>query len=263
MKFALANDERLEAKPGLTGICPGCDKPMVAKCGEVKVWHWAHAGTRMCDPWWENETEWHRKWKGHFPVEWQERIQYASDGEKHIADVKTGKDWVLEFQHSYLKPEERRVRTAFYPKLVWIIDGNRRPRLKTQFFKTLVEMNPINQEPTIRKVFLGFSALLEEWVEEITPIIFDFGEESPLWCLMPTGSDMWVHVAAISREDFIELHRNSNSHDFAEYINKLKTIIANYDYRQKQMRDESAYQFFGRSGRYSYNQARARSRRRF
>jgi len=57
----------------------------------------------MCDNWWENETQWHRDWKNHFPVEWQEVVQIAEDGEKHIADVKTSEGWVVEFQHSYLK----------------------------------------------------------------------------------------------------------------------------------------------------------------
>jgi hypothetical protein len=29
---------------------------MTPKCGQLKVWHWAHRSTRSCDPWWENET---------------------------------------------------------------------------------------------------------------------------------------------------------------------------------------------------------------
>lgn len=259
VKYALMNGKREEAKPGLSGECPGCGKTLVAKCGEVKVWHWAHSGTRMCDPWWENETEWHRKWKEYFPIDWQERVQFAEDGEKHIADVKTGRDWVLEFQHSYLKPEERRARTAFYPKLVWVIDGNRRPKLKTQFFKTLIEMNPINSEPTIRQVFLGFSSLLEEWVETKVPVILDFGDESPLWCLLPTGPDMWVYVVAISRQDFVELHRNSANYDFAEYINKIISFVTTYKYQRSQM-SNPYFQPQRRFGGYSYRQTRGRTR---
>ena len=46
-------------------------------------------GRRFCDPWWENETEWHRAWKDQFPADWQEIVHHAEDGEKHIADVKT------------------------------------------------------------------------------------------------------------------------------------------------------------------------------
>ena len=106
MKFADVNGERREAQPGFQGTCPWCSQPMVAKCGEFNIWHWAHQGRRVCDPWWENETEWHRAWKGEFPVNWQEVIHQAENGEKHIADVKTDQGWVIEFQHSRIKPEE-------------------------------------------------------------------------------------------------------------------------------------------------------------
>jgi competence protein CoiA len=90
---------------------------MVAKCGEVKIWHWAHQGRRFCDPWWENETEWHRKWKAEFPDAWQEIIHRADDGTKHVADIKTEHGWASEFQHSSIRPEERRSRDAFYERV--------------------------------------------------------------------------------------------------------------------------------------------------
>lgn len=138
MKFSLVNGQRQEAQPNLSGKCPVCDQAMVAKCGEVKIWHWAHKGRRTCDPWWENETEWHRAWKGKFPEDWQERVHHdANSREKHIADVETDQGWVIEFQHSYLKPDERRSRDAFYPKLVWVVDGARRKRDPEQFRKAL------------------------------------------------------------------------------------------------------------------------------
>jgi competence CoiA-like predicted nuclease len=105
MKFAKVNGQRQEAQPRLSGNCPGCDGPMVARCGTKRVWHWAHLGERTCDVWWENETEWHRAWKNQFPVGWQEIVHRAENGEKHIADVKTSQGWVLEFQHSPIKSE--------------------------------------------------------------------------------------------------------------------------------------------------------------
>ena len=119
MKFALVNGQRQEARPNLSGKCPNpsCDRPMVAKCGEVKIWHWAHQGRRFCDPWWENETDWHRAWKDRFPINWQEVVHHAETGEKHIADVKTDRGWVIEFQHSPLEPEERRSRETCYIRL--------------------------------------------------------------------------------------------------------------------------------------------------
>jgi competence protein CoiA len=117
MKFAVVGEERREAQPHLSGKCPFCGNAMIAKCGErrLRVWHWAHQETRTCDPWWE-ETDWHRGWKNQFPREWQEFIQRSETGEKHIADVKTDRGVVLEFQHSHLQPEERVRRENFYGK---------------------------------------------------------------------------------------------------------------------------------------------------
>ena len=89
MKFALQADQRIEATPNALGVCPCCGTEMIAKCGNRKVWHWAHKTKQTCDHWWENETQWHRDWKDQFPVEWQEVVHKADDGEKHIADVKT------------------------------------------------------------------------------------------------------------------------------------------------------------------------------
>jgi len=134
MKYALVNEQRQEAQPGLSGNCPFCGDLMVAKCGEIKIWHWAHREELRCDSWKENETEWHRSWKGQFPNDWQERIHTSESGEKHIADVKTIKSWVIEFQHSHLNPVERRARNDFYKKLVWVVDGPRRKRDKQKFF---------------------------------------------------------------------------------------------------------------------------------
>lgn len=63
MQFALVDEKRVEAFPNGRGACPSCGSSMIAKCGSRNVNHWAHNGRRNCDPWWENETPWHREWK--------------------------------------------------------------------------------------------------------------------------------------------------------------------------------------------------------
>lgn len=83
------------------------------------VWHaagmaLAHRSRRSCDPWWENESDWHRSWKNHFPAGWQEIVLSGPYGQRHIADVKTAAGLVLEFQHSPLAPMERHARENFY-----------------------------------------------------------------------------------------------------------------------------------------------------
>lgn len=100
-----------------------CGAAAIAKCGEKVVWHWAHAGQRHCDPWWENETEWHRSWKQCFPEEQREIVMFAPDGEKHIADVRTPNGMVVEFQNSPMAPEELRSREQFYGKMLWVVNA--------------------------------------------------------------------------------------------------------------------------------------------
>lgn len=96
---------------------------MVAKCGPRIMHHWAHASRRDCDPWWENETEWHRQWKSLFPEDCREVSHTADDGEVHRADIKTSTGIIIEIQHSGITDAERHSREAFYKNLVWVIDG--------------------------------------------------------------------------------------------------------------------------------------------
>jgi competence protein CoiA len=123
MQFAMVGAERLEAFPGGRGLCPICGAAMIAKCGPRILHHWAHAGRRTCDPWWENETEWHRAWKNLFPEACREISHTAPDGEIHRADIKTPTGIVIEIQHSAMTDAERQSREAFYGNLVWVIDG--------------------------------------------------------------------------------------------------------------------------------------------
>jgi len=220
MKFALINGDKAEATKGAKGFCRSCGSELVAKCGEVYINHWAHKGKRNCDPWWENETDWHRSWKGKFPIDWQEVIQFAENGEKHIADVKTESGWVLEFQHSYLKPEERRSRNAFYTKLVWVLDGTRRKTDIPQFEKLLKESAVVTNNPPIqiRRVhFPEECRLLREWYDSDALVFFDFQEaketkQTMLWFLFPKISDSEAYISTFPRSLFIELH-NENKFD--------------------------------------------------
>ena len=50
MRFALSNDERIEATKGAKGVCPCCGNDLVAKCGEIVIHHWSHK--KKCDDHW-------------------------------------------------------------------------------------------------------------------------------------------------------------------------------------------------------------------
>jgi len=124
VQFAVLDGKRIEALPNGRANCPICGAEMVAKCGQRMINHWAHRGRRDCDPWWENETHWHREWKSLFPVYCREVSHIAANGEIHRADIKTPNGIVIEVQHSSMKDEERTSREEFYKNLVWIVDGS-------------------------------------------------------------------------------------------------------------------------------------------
>lgn len=124
MQLALVNGTRVEAFPEGRGLCPLCGSEVIAKCGPRVMHHWAHHRPIDCDPWWENETQWHRDWKSLFPVECREVSHTASDGEIHRADIKTSTGIVIELQHSSLSDAERKSRDEFYGNIVWVIDGS-------------------------------------------------------------------------------------------------------------------------------------------
>lgn len=234
MKYALVNGQRQEAQPSRTGECPACGSPMVARCGEIKVWHWAHRGRRTCDQWWENETDWHRNWKGQFPDDWQEIVLKATSGEKHIADVRTQQGWILEFQHSYIKPEERESREEFYGRMAWVVDGTRRQRDKRYFFEELEVGILIHKKPWIWRVGLDNRALLRDWASSRVPVCFDFStheepEAQTLWCLLPWRREKMGYIVAFSREGFIHLHTaetNNQEQNFLGILKELRETIS-------------------------------------
>ncbi len=232
MKLALVNGERQEAQPGLKGECPVCGGPVYARCGEVYVWHWAHSRRLSCDRWWETETEWHRDWKAQFPIEWQEFVQKADDGERHIADVKTVGGWAIEFQHSYIKPEERRSREAFYDKLVWVVDGLRRKTDLAQFGKAWEVSRPVG--PAVRSTSSERCRLLREWAESPAPVFIDFGTLKLVW-LLEGRSNGLVYVALYPRAQFIEIHRGTATQDgdslqdFDSFVKDFPELIAKYE----------------------------------
>lgn len=212
MKFADIEGQRKEAQPGLSGRCPSCGAPMVARCGDVRVWHWAHQGVRVCDPWWETETEWHRAWKNEFPAEWQEIVHIAPGGERHVADVKTKSGVVIEFQHSFLKAEERMAREAFYRKMVWVVDGRRRKRDVAQLLKCIGPCEWGRPPFILHATNHEDCALLRDWNASPMPVYFDLGvreaDGQPIfWRRDPISRNGRVYLSPVSRESFLKVHR--------------------------------------------------------
>lgn len=249
MRFALVDGKKTEPQPKLRGVCPSCHADMLARCGEVRVHHWAHKGVLSCDPWWEKETEWHRSWKSHFPVEWQE-VGHVDEvtGERHIADVKTEAGLVIEFQHSHLKPEEQRAREQFYKNMVWVIDGVRLQRDFPRFLKARDDFRLVN--PSLCLVDFYDECFPKAWLSSSVPVAFDFRRAAvddetekaheSLWCLLPRRVGRRAVVVAIAPEEFIASTRNGA---LVERFNQVMVNADGYEavLAEKALQAERAY----------------------
>jgi len=178
MKFAVLAGTRIEPTPKSRATCPFCEQAVVAKCGKVRIWHWAHKSIQHCDHWWEPETEWHREWKDQFPADWQEVGRRDENSELHIADVLTPTGLALEFQHSAIDRGEVEIRTNFHKKICWIIDGTRLQKSMDQFREALkFGHRRRSTGAAVYELNLDNSRLLKKWSGLSAPIVFDFGTE--------------------------------------------------------------------------------------
>ena len=221
MQFALVDGQRQTPQSGLKGTCPSCGQASLSKCGSKIIWHWAHNGKRHCDPWWENETEWHRKWKSLFSESQREVVHFDQlTGEKHVADIKTSRGMVIELQHSAMPIEELRAREAFYKRMIWIVDAQPfasqferseepLPHPKSEMCKdirfghgqarafwresekmegsALVEIHSSREiESEIKANYKGHHFFKwvrprAVWFEATAPVFLDFGQDELLW----------------------------------------------------------------------------------
>jgi hypothetical protein len=216
MKFALIEGKRTEATKEAKGSCPSCGSELIARCGELKVNHWAHKSIRNCDSWWEYETEWHRSWKNYFPDDWQEiDLSDEETGENHIADVRTIHGLVIEFQHSHIKTPERISREKFYKNMVWVVDGTRLQRDYPRFLKGFESFRQIQRG--VFTVDFPDEVFPKSWLNCSVPVVFDFNGHSfyeqdeiknTLWCLLPQKVETRAVVVGLKRSDFVEITHN-------------------------------------------------------
>ncbi len=212
MLWADRENVRSVPAPGLRGSCPVCARTVIAKCGTQRVHHWAHIGQRVCDQWWEPETQWHRTWKLRFPEAWHECILHDPKGEKHIADVRTPDGVVIEFQHSHLRAEERDAREVFYRDMIWVVDGARLRRDLPRFIEGARDLKSVGKGVFVHR--FPNELFPKSWLGCAAPVFFDFGAppdsaaaailQGCLWCLLPQMRDQAV-VLKITREAFISI----------------------------------------------------------
>ena len=101
------------------------------------------------------ETAWHRDWKMAFPESYREKtFLNRALGYYHRADVFTPCGTAIEFQNSAICAEELRSREAFYPNLVWVVNG-----IKFKGFKILKHLPDVDDHTLLDFEFLHRSNL--------------------------------------------------------------------------------------------------------
>jgi competence protein CoiA len=175
MRFAKLGAQRLEASPVSKATCPACDGPVIAKCGRIRIWHWAHKAA-ACPANKEPETPWHREWKLQFPDAWQEVVQIGADGSRHIADICSSFGQVVEFQNSHIDLTEREAREAAYGKLIWVVNGTRLKQDKPSFFNHLITKKMVGHLRAVFEFNATVSTITRRWRNSNCVVYFDFFE---------------------------------------------------------------------------------------
>lgn len=214
MQYAMTSSfEKILPSKGLTAVCPQCESEVIAKCGNINVWHWAHKTLLNCKYFERNETEWHRNWKARFPEQCREvRFPaYDSEGNKtaHIADVYLNLEYInlaIEFQHSRITEEECMQRNEFYidnnglnnGMIDWIIDIS---DANYSFKKdTYITTSNKNYDETIEKVLFDEMAGMKK-VKNIISGMCD------------VNSELYAEL-----KDAVDNYLNDVSEQYSEYI---------------------------------------------
>lgn len=103
-------------KPGARARCYDCPSILIAKCGEINKWHWAHPGDAICSH--DGEGAWHRAWK-----QWcaNQGAAVESVSHPHRADVKWPDGRIWELQRTYTDGATIRKREDHYgEQLTWV-----------------------------------------------------------------------------------------------------------------------------------------------
>jgi|SRR5690554_2358988 len=206
MKYALVDNRRVEAFPKGRGVCLCCKSLVIAKCGRFKINHWAHKDKTECDPWWENESEWHRQWKNNFPSENQEIVfkSHITD-EKHIADIYTKNKVVIEIQSYSIDDEERTARENFYGNMIWIVNGCKNDSDRI-YFKMGICSPHTDDLYLCHFNWYGRGKIFSKWVTSQKPVFIDFGSDL-VWNLISyNDKEKKGTVRAYLKEDFIKMY---------------------------------------------------------
>ena len=222
MNWAEVDGARSMPAPGMVGRCPACQGEVIAKCGEIVSWHWAHK-VKDCDFWSEPESEWHKMWKSLFPEQWQE----CSIG-PHRADVVTPLG-IIEFQKSFLQSHEIRKREEFYRVMTWVVDASGWQLRRSD------SLGP--RQRTAATGFFIWRRPRKTWLAATAPVYFDIGTSHPFLYRIDGTSSLCgllsLHVEKIRKEVFVRVFHGLG--DFRAALPK----VSSYDHYGEALRRRS------------------------
>lgn len=208
--------------------CPGCGFKVIAKCGYINAWHWAHAQNLSCS-FNKQETDWHLFWKSLFNSDFVE----VKKG-NHVYDVLLPNMDAFEFQNSSIKPEEIISRQNNGVTVNWIVNGmsfsdNFKIRKRGKVFD-FYKRKYINT---------NYETFRWKWPRKTykymnMPILFDFGYNAFLlkrnynemrsgwgyecnWDQCLVKCRKYMNQRLVEGETFNDILRNRNQY-FGEYI---------------------------------------------
>lgn len=215
MKFAIVgNNKHQRPTKGVKGFCPVCGEEVLAKCGNIKAHYWSHLANSKC-VYKGNKGEWHLSWQNEFPDDWQEVLLInPENGEKNLADVRSPKGFILEFQHSHIKEEEKTAREQFYKNMCWVVDGLNWIKIRSYFenrYKDKAEENIVEKFQIDRYDYETIFSFV--WASSAVPIFYDFYDKNSvadqekwqnyLYCCFPYKKFIGFQVVPIKRQDFL------------------------------------------------------------
>ncbi len=120
MFYAINNEEdKIQPYPKGMALCPICKSKVIAKCGDINIWHWAHESLIDCDEWAEPDTEWHSSWKELIKKDYCEVTISNHRADIFIPFYKR----IIELQNSHIAPKEIIEREQFYKNMIWLFNG--------------------------------------------------------------------------------------------------------------------------------------------
>jgi len=235
----LANDymgNKIKVKPNTYGTCPVCDRLLMSRCGDVKIWHWAHKGTNNCI--YKPETLWHLNWK-ELAYDLEHLIEFKIN--EHIADIITNEYRVIELQHSPISKENLLNRCYNAQKeglkIDWIFDLSEqykggRLKMKEKNYITTEEIIETTYEFRVGKSRQSLSYLFNNNLEtKFGNVWFDLGIHDRLFFVREmdkkSGYGHIINTKTFFKKGFFKDLQNIIESEKNKYIYSEETISFN------------------------------------